>query len=104
MRVREMVILNMEKRTINIYDAVSQMREASKRGENFSIGFMSCDTTREKSAGFVELPKVKLRSGAADDAFKNSKYIINYLNVETNIPGRFYQILLMYFNGMKVEL
>jgi len=94
----------MEKRTINIYDAVSQMRRLTKAGKNFSIAFMSCDTSREKSAGFVELSKVKLRSGADDDAFRNSKYIINYLNVETNIPGRFYQILLMYFNGMKVEL
>jgi hypothetical protein len=93
-----------QKRSINIYDAIAQMREMTKKEENFSIAFMSCDTTREESAGFVELPKVKLRSGAADDAFKNSKHIINYLNIETNIPGRFYQILLMYFNGMKIEL
>lgn len=99
-----MVILSMEKRTINIYDAVSMMRELSKKGEHFSIAFMSCDTTKEKSSGFIELPKVRLRSNASDDAFRNSKYLINYLNVETNIPGRFYQILLMYFNGMKVEV
>jgi len=94
----------MEKKSINIYDAITQMRELTKQGENFSIGFMSCDTTRKQSAGFVELPKVRLRSGAGDDAFKNSRHIINYLNVESNIPGRFYQILLMYFNGMKISL
>lgn len=104
MREMQLVILGMENRTINIYDAVSKMREATKKGENFSIAFISCDTTRGKSSGFVELPKVKLRDGASDDAFINSKYIINYLNVETNIPGRFYQILLMYYNGMKVIL
>ena len=94
----------MEKGRINIYDAISQMRELTQRGENFSIAFMSCDTSREESAGFIELPKVKLRSGVADDVFRNSKYLINYLNIETNIPGRFYQILLMYFNGLKIEL
>ena len=80
------------------------MRDATKNGKDFSIGFMSCDTSRETSAGFVELPKVRLRSGTAEDAFRNSQYIVNYLNVETNIPGRFYQILLMYFNGLKVIL
>jgi hypothetical protein len=94
----------MEKRTINIYDAISEMRKLTKMNENFSVAFMSCDTSREKSSGMVELQKVKLRSGAGDDAFKNSDYIINYLNVETNIPGKFYQILLMYFNEMKVTL
>lgn len=94
----------MESKSINIYDAVSAMREATKKGETFSIAFMSCDTSREKSSGMVELPKVKLRSNPEDDAVKNGKYMINYLNVETNIPGRFYQILLMYFNGMKISL
>lgn len=94
----------MEKRRINLYDAISQMRLLSKEGREFSIAFMSCDTTREKSSGLVELPRVRLRSGAGDDVYKNSQYMINYLNIETNIPGRFYQVLLMYFNGMRVEL
>jgi hypothetical protein len=94
----------MEKRGINIYDAVSRMRALTKEGKEFSIAFMSCDTTREKSSGLVEVPRVKLRSGTGDEMFKNSQYIINYLNIETNIPGRFYQILLMYFNGLKIEL
>ncbi len=94
----------METRRIKIYDAISQMRKLTEKGETFSLAFMSCDTSREKSSGMVELTKVKLRSGAADDAFRNSGHVINYLNVETNIPGRFYQILLMYYNGMKVEL
>lgn len=99
-----LVILGMENRVIKVYDAIAQMRELTKREEHFSIGFMSCDISRELSTGFVELPKVKLRSSGGDNAFMNSKYIINYLNVETNIPGRFYQILLMYFNGAKVIL
>jgi len=94
----------MDNKTINIYDAVSMMRDLTKKGMDFSIAYMSCDTSREKSAGLIELPKVRLRSNASDDAFRNSKHLINYLNVETNIPGRFYQILLMYFNGMKVEV
>ena len=93
-----------QNRTINIYDAISRMRELSKAGQTFSIAFMSCDTSREKSSGMVELVKVKLRAAASDDAFKNSQYIINYLNVETNIPGQFYQILLMYYNGMRITL
>jgi len=93
-----------EKRSINIYDAISQMRKLSRAGETFSIAFMSCDTSREKSSGMVELVKVKLRAPAADDAYKNAQYIINYLNVETNIPGQFYQILLMYYNGMRITL
>jgi len=93
-----------QKRSINIYDAISQMRKLSRAGETFSIAFMSCDTSREKSSGMVELVKAKLRAPASDDAFKNSQYMINYLNVETNIPGQFYQILLMYYNGMRITL
>lgn len=94
----------MEKKAINLYDAIAQMRQLSSEGKDFSMAFMSCDTTREKSAGMVEVPRAKLRSSASDDAHKNSKHLINFLNVETNIPGRFYQILLMYFQGMKVEV
>lgn len=90
--------------SINIYDAISQMRKLSKEDKTFSIAFMSCDTSRERSSGMVELTKVKLRSPAPDDAFKNSQYIISYLNVETNIPGQFYQILLMYYNEMRITL
>ena len=94
----------MEKRTINLYEAIMQMRKLTKADETFSIAFMSCDTSREKSSGLVELTKVKLRSGAADKDYKNSEYMIDYLNVENNIHGRFYEILLMYFNGMKITL
>ena len=101
---KRVVILSMEKRTINLYEAIAEMRKLTKSDTTFSVAFMSCDTSREKSSGMVELTKVKLRSSPGDEAYKNAQYIIEYLNVETNIPGRFYQILLMYFNGMKVIL
>ena len=73
-----------QNRSIYIYDSISPIRKLSKAGETFSLAFMSCDTRREKSSGIVELVKAKLRAPAADDAYKNAQYIINYLNVETN--------------------
>jgi len=89
---------------INIFDAIEKMRELSKKGEHFSMAFMSCDTSREKSNGLVEVPKAKLRSAAADNAYKNSEHILDYLDIDSNIPGRCYQILIMYFNGIRIEI
>ena len=68
------------------------------------MAFMSCDTSREKSRGLIEVPKARLRSGAADNAYKNSEHMLDYLDVNSNIPGRCYQILLMYFNGIRIEI
>jgi hypothetical protein len=68
----------MEKSGIIIYDAIEQMRSLTKDGKEFSMALMSCDTTKGKSSGMVELPGVRLRSGAEDDSFKNSQFIIKY--------------------------
>jgi hypothetical protein len=93
----------MEQR-INIFDAIAKMRDLTKRGEHFSMAFMSCDTSREQSKGLIEVPKARLRSAAAENAYRNSEHILDYLDVETNIPGRCYQILLMYFNNTRIEI
>jgi hypothetical protein len=93
----------MEQR-INVFEAISNMRALTQAGEHFSMAFMSCDTSREKSGGLVEVPKARLRSAAADDAYRNSEHMLDYLDVSSNIPGRCYQILIMYFNDKRIEI
>ena len=89
---------------ITVYKAIEQMRELTREGKSFSIAFMSCDTSRQKSQGIVEVHRAKLRkqTPSEDDRFGDIK--LNYVDCDTGEARNFYQPLLMAFNGIKTEL
>jgi hypothetical protein len=93
----------MEK-TITLWDAIKEMREATGRGETFSMTFMSYDRTRGKSQGVVQIPRARLRPATHHDKNKNADYMLNFIDLETNLPRQMYQVTLMELNGKRVEL
>jgi hypothetical protein len=92
------------KETITIWQAIKEMREATGRGETFSMAFMSYDRTRGKSQGVVQITKARLRPATHRDQNRNADFMLNFLDVETNLPRQMYQVTLMELNGKRVEL
>jgi hypothetical protein len=89
---------------MKVFDAINQMRELSKKKIPFSFSFMSCNATLQTSDGIVEVRHARLRARAQEAHHANAESVEEYLNIDTGEPRRFYQPLLMSFNGQKVEL
>lgn len=89
---------------MNIWDAIRQMRILSKEGKNFSFSFMSCDRTKERSEGIVEVLHARLATRERVDKYKDAEIIERYINLDTMEVRRFYQPLLMTFNGENVTM
>lgn len=88
-------------RQITIWQAIARMREDTSRGKTFSIKYMSYDRSRQISTGLVEVFRARLRPQTPGDENRNADHMLNYLDVEQNLPRQFYQICLMEYNGLK---
>lgn len=70
----------------------------------FSFSFMSYNPTKGTSDGIVYVRRGILRHREAKEHNRNADLIEAYLDLETGEPRRFYQPLLMTFNGQKLIL
>lgn len=89
---------------MDVFKAIEKMRELSERGISFSFAFMSYSADRHKSSGVVEVSRATLRRQSTVDDNRHADIMLNYVDVESNEYGRCYQLLLMEFNGEKLEL
>jgi len=89
--------------TINIWDAIRQMRELSKQGGSFSITFMSYSRERCKSDGIIEVTNARLRPQDSP-AGEYSDYMLNYVDIDSGEAYHFWQPCLMYFNQQRVTI
>ena len=88
---------------MKIFEAIKRMRELSKAREPFSFSFMSYNATSGSSEGIVRVRRARLRARTVEAHHLHAEHIEEYINLDTNEPRRFYQPLLMSFNGQKVE-
>lgn len=89
---------------MDLYDALHEMREQSKRNAPFEFTYMSCDLTRAKSQGVIHVSHGRLLSREIKDMHKDADIVERYINLDTMETRHFYQPLLMTFNGTKVNL
>jgi hypothetical protein len=89
---------------MDIYEAIEQMREISRKGGEFSMTFMSYSETAGKSEGPASVDRARLRARPNQEQNKNAEMMEAYTDLITGEPRQFYQPLLMIFNGQKVEL
>ena len=89
---------------MDIWSAIHEMRRLSEKGVPFSFTFMSCDRTRNTSEGVVEVLHGRVLSRELGEKYKDAEIIERYMNLDTMQTRRFYQPLLMTFNGKKVTL
>lgn len=89
---------------MEVFKAIEKMRKLSEKGIPFSFSFMSYSCERHKSSGVVEVPRAVLRRQSTILDNRHADIMLNYVDVDTNDYGRCYQLLLMEFNGEKLEL
>lgn len=80
------------------------MRGLSKLNKAFSFVFMSYYRDKQTTKGLVAVNKAMLRASTKKTSNKNTDYMLNYTDLETGKPRQFYQVTLMYFNGMKITV
>ena len=88
---------------MDLFEAIRHMRELSKRNISFGFSFMSYNETAQKSEGIVEVRHARLRARTQEAHHRNAEIIEEYVNTDTGEARRFYQPLLLSFNGQKVE-
>lgn len=89
---------------MDVYKAIKQMRDLTVAGKSFQVAFMSYSAERGKSHGVVEVLRAKLRKQSTLEQNENAEIMLNFIDIDTNECRMCYQILLMEFNGMKLEL
>lgn len=90
--------------TMDLFDAIHEMRRLSKEGKPFSFSFMSCNLSKGSSDGIVEVRRAKLISRESKAYHVNADFVERYMDLDTKEPRHFYQILLLTFNGQTVTL
>lgn len=88
---------------IQLFEAIRQMRHLSTMGVPFSFSFATCSLERRETHGIKHVNNALLRPAAASDDFKNASHMLFYLDDDRQ-PKHCYQILLMYFNGMRIYI
>lgn len=80
------------------------MREKSERGESFSFAFMSYSYDRKKSDGIIKVDKARLRKQSKKENNRFADYMLNFINLNTMEYGMCWQMLLLEFEGIELEL
>lgn len=89
---------------MNVYEALTEMRRLSADGGSFEFSFMSYNPSAGTSEGVVYVRRGVLRKRESLEHNRNAEIIEAYTDLETGEPRRFYQPLLMTFNGTKLTL
>lgn len=104
MSVLWLTVFQMYLRTMDLYDAIHEMRRLSAEGKSFEFSFMSYNSTRGTSDGVVLVHHARLLKRETKEHHRDAEMVEAYLNLDTMEARRFYQPLLMTFNGQKVTL
>nr|DAN86125.1 MAG TPA: hypothetical protein [Caudoviricetes sp.]DAS26244.1 MAG TPA: hypothetical protein [Caudoviricetes sp.] len=88
---------------MQLFEAIRRMRDLSKQELTFSFSFMSYNESAQRSEGIIEVRHARLRARTQEAHHRNAEIVEEYINIDTGEPRRFYQPLLMTFNGQKVE-
>ena len=90
---------------MKVFEAIRQMRELSKQEKPFSFSFMSFSKSKQISEGIVNVSRGLLRYRPG--MYSRNRYepfMENYYDVDAQTDRRFWQMLLLSFNGQSVEL
>lgn len=89
---------------LTVFEAISEMRELSKKGQAFAFSFMSYNRTNQSTHGVVEVRNGQLKRRTKEADYNNAELIEEYVDLDTHEHRKFYQCTLMTFNGKKLQL
>lgn len=90
--------------TIDLYEAIKQMRMMSANGRTFSFVHATYNRDRCTCDGIRHVGRASLRSAARGDDLDNADYKLFYLDQDSNSPRICWQMLILEFEGKKVIL
>lgn len=89
---------------MNLYEAIKEMRRISSENGVFCFSFMSYNSTTQRSDGIIHVRHARLLKRESLKHHKNAEIVEAYIDLDTMQCKRFYQPLLMSFNGQKTIL
>lgn len=89
---------------MELFLSIKQMRHLSKENIPFSFAFMSYNSTKQSSDGVIYVRRARLLKREKIENHKYAECVEAYIDLDTMQCRRFYQPLLMFFNGEKISL
>jgi hypothetical protein len=90
--------------TIQLWDAIRQMRKLSSEGKTFSFVHSTFNKETGQSDGFRAVAAARIRPSAKSDDVKHADHKIFYFDETLKVNRNCWQILILWFNDMKCEL
>ena len=89
---------------MNIWDAIKQMRKMSEGNKPFEFTFMSYNSSKGSSDGVIRVRRARLLKREEKKHNQYAEDMETFLDLDTMQPKRFWQPLLMSFNGEKITV
>lgn len=90
--------------TIDLYEAIRQMREITQQGGFFSFGHATYNRDTDRCDGLRMVRRASIRPAAKGDDLTHADYKIFYHDHDINLPRIAWQPLIMYFDNKRVIL
>jgi hypothetical protein len=90
--------------TIQLYDAIKTMRMLSQKEISFSFVHSTWNRDTATTNGIRHVERAHLRPAAKSEELINADHKLFYFDQDLNEPRNCWQILIMYFNGLRVIL
>ncbi|MGA2823300.1 MAG: hypothetical protein ABSE72_07210 [Bacteroidales bacterium] len=94
----------MSEETINLWEAIRQMRILTSKKKSFSFVHVTLNRDEHTTNGFRNVKQAHLRPAAKGDDIKYADEKLFYFDEDIRQPRNCWQILILYFNGMKCTL
>lgn len=95
----------MEKETtIDLYDAIRQMKDISLAGGTFSMKFRKWNRQTLNGGDMVTVNAARIRPKAKDEDVADASYKLFFTDTETGEARNCWQPLIMEFNGLRTVL
>jgi hypothetical protein len=88
--------------SINLFEAIREMRRITSLGRTFSMVHATYNFDTGEASGKRYVRKAKLRPQAKGDDVIHADHKLCYYDVDAQVPRNCWQILILFFNGMKV--
>lgn len=88
--------------TIDLWEAIRQMRKLSEEGKTFSFAHSTYNRDTCECNGMRKVDNGYLRPAARKEVVDNADYKLFYYDLDIRENRNCWQILLMYFNGKKI--
>jgi hypothetical protein len=84
---------------MTVYEAISEMRRRTERGECFQFAYMSYSHDRRESKGVISVNRARLRPQNRRETNRYTDYMLSFVDLDTGEYRRCWQPLLMEFEG-----